>query len=331
MTKDTSKNHTIHVNQEEMNFLMDYARRYTSGEQIPSAELSRICQLVLRHPANPNFVSLEDELEKAQVEDGMDHAIILAFFTALRDGQTVIHFTTRNEQLGPGRLVSFDLNSRVIEIQLLGEMQTRDYRFAELNNFGPASYNSPQNVGQTLLGAFWEARTTRKYLERIVANSYARLSPEEIDSFEQIVSVSEGDIVDIVPLDLEEAEIKKRICSIVGDPFAQKDWGGETCDIFCNIRFRRRSVPAAFVLKGKAYARRPLRIADLGKNGDQLVRMFSLRAEVFIIQSNGPIDGTVYSQIQAQVAEKLMTNQPVYYLVMDGVQTARLLRAYDKI
>ena len=56
--------------------------------------------------------------------------------------------------------------------------------------------------------------------------------------------------------------------------------------------------------------------------------MFSLQAEVFIVQSNGPVDGTVYNHIQAQVAEKLMTAQPVYYLVLDGVQTARLLRAY---
>ena len=79
---------------------------------------------------------------------------------------------------------------------------------------------------------------------------------------------------------MAESEIKSHLCKLVGNPFAQKDWGGEACDIFCNLTFRRRSVPAAFVLKGKAYAHRPLRIADLGKNGDQLVRMFSLQASV---------------------------------------------------
>jgi hypothetical protein len=135
----------------------------------------------------------------------------------------------------------------------------------------------------------------------------------------------------LVPLTLSEAKVKESICEIIGYPFPQRDWGGEVCDIFCNMQFRRRSVPAAFVLKGKSYAHRPLRITDLGKNGDQLVRLFTLQAEIFILQSNGPIDGAVYSQVQAQVAEKLMANQPVYYLMIDGVQTARLLRAYNKI
>jgi hypothetical protein len=166
---------------------------------------------------------------------------------------------------------------------------------------------------------------------RVPFITYARLSPEEIDSFEQIVNVPETEVAELIPLQISEADIKKHFCDIMGNPFPQKDWGGEVCDIFCNIRFRRRAVPAAFILKGKAYADRPLRIADLGKNGDQLVRLFSLPAEVYIIQSNGPIDGTVYSHIQAQVAAKLITNQSIYYLVLDGIQTTRLLRAYGKV
>lgn len=176
----------------------------------------------------------------------------------------------------------------------------------------------------------------RRRYDRLLASrapfmTYARLSPEEIDSFERISNVPETEVAELVPLKISEAEIKRHFCDIIGNPFPQKDWGGETCDMFCNIRFRRRAVPAAFILKGKAYAKRPLRIRHLGKNGDQLLRLFSLPAEVYIIQSNGPIDGAVYSQIQAQVAEKLMANQPIYYLVLDGTQTARLLRAYGKI
>lgn len=176
----------------------------------------------------------------------------------------------------------------------------------------------------------------RRRHERLLASrapfiNYARLSPEEIDSFERISNVPETEVAELVPLQLSEAEIKRHFCDIIANPFLQKDWGGEACDIFCNIRFRRRAVPAAFILKGKAYAKRPLRITHLGKNGDQLVRLFSLPAEVYIIQSNGPIDGAVCSQIQAQVAAKLITNQPIYYLVLDGIQTARLLRAYGKV
>lgn len=285
--------------------------------------------------SNPPFKSLKSTIEQVRVQKNIPLAQVFGelvpLFQRFRDEQAVLHFETTERSLGPGRLVGFDVETQTVSIQLKGDNQILDFSFDTINDFGYARYEDPQTMGETLIAAFWEARITRKYLERIVANSYARLSPEEIDSFQNISTVKETEIADIVPLQLPEALIKEYFCDIIGNPFAQKDWGGETCDIFCNIQFRRKAVPAAFLLKGKAYANRPLRISDLGKNGDQLVRMFSLQAEVFVIQSNGPVDGAVYSQVQAQVAEKLMTNQPVYYLVLDGIQTARLLRAYGKV
>jgi hypothetical protein len=283
----------------------------------------------------PHFKSFSAVIREIQAQRSLPSELVRqqceTIWGKYRDSQEILHFETAERILGPGRLVSFDFDAALVRVQLLGESEISELPFEKINDFGAAKYNAPETMGETLLGAFWEAKVTRKYLERIVANSYARLAPEEVDSFQEIARVTEDEIAGLCPLDLEEAEIKRHLCDIIGNPFAQKDWGGEVCDIFCNVRFRRKSVPAAFVLKGKSYARRPLRISDLGKNGDQLVRMFSLPAELFVVQSNGPIDGAVYSQIRAQVAEKLMTNQPVYYLVMDGVQTARLLRAFGKL
>lgn len=285
--------------------------------------------------SNKSFVSLKSVLKRLRNEKNLSieeiNSLIASTFDSYRDNQTVLHFESDKEALGPGRLVAYDIQKQLVSIQLRGDNRILKFSFGSINDFGIAEYDSPKTMGETLIGAFWEAKTTRRYLERIVANSYARLSPEEVDCFERISEVKEADVADIVPLQLSEDEVKKHICDIIGNPFAQKDWGGEVCDIFCNLLFRRKTVPAAFILKGKSYAHHPLRISDLGKNGDQLVRMFSLQAELFVIQSNGPIDGAVYNQIQAQVAEKLMTNQPVYYLILDGVQTARLLRAYGKI
>jgi hypothetical protein len=282
-----------------------------------------------------NFRPLSDSLREAQNGQGIPDdelgPLLEVLFSRQRDAQTALHFRTAAQVLGPGHLIGFDVRARKVTIQLLGEPDARTYSFEEIAEFYEASYSDPTNVGQLLLGAYWESRIARRYLERIVANSYARIAPEEVDAFGRIVEVDEREVADLCPLALPEAEVKKQLCGIIGNPFSQKDWGGEVCDIFCNIGFRRRAVPAAFLLKGRSYAKRPLRIADLGKNGDQLIRMFSLPAELFVVQSNGPVDGAIYNHIQAQVAEKLMTNQPVYYLVLDGVQTARLLRAYDCI
>lgn len=281
------------------------------------------------------FTSLKSSIASAQRDRQLPTEIVLdtlrAHYQNHIEVETVLHFATPGESLGPGRLINFDLERETVSIQLRGEGHVREYSFENINDFGNAEYDKPNTYGETLIAAFWDARANRKYLERMVANAYARLSPEEIESFGQISAVSEIEVANLVPLNMAEMEVKQHICSIIGYPFVQKDWGGEACDIFASVQFRRRTVPAAFLLKGKAYAHKPLRLADLGKNGDQLVRMFSLPAQIFIIQSNGPIDGAVHSQIQAQIADRLLTNRPAYYLVIDGIQTARLLRAYGKI
>lgn len=281
------------------------------------------------------FVSLESTLaaiqsEKGWPQDKIDDFISFTYERYIRD-QSTLHFETGERALGPGRLLSFNVKERTVCIQLRADNTALELSFDQINDFGYANYESPETMGETLLGAYWEAKTTRKYLERLVINSYARIALEEIDSFEKITSVSEADVNDMFPLLLLEADVKRALCNIVGTPYLRPDWGGESCDLFCSLRFRRQSVPAAFILKGKSYARKILQISDLGKNGDQVVRMFSMPAKIFVVQSNGAIDGAVYNHIQAQVAEKIMTSQPVYYVVMDGVQTARLLRAYGQI
>jgi len=226
--------------------------------------------------------------------------------------------------------LAFDLTAETVSVQLRGESDVRLFAFSEIH-LNVAAYSDPKTVNDFLLATFWEAKASRKCLEMVVGHAYACLAPEDIDAFSKVVNVSERDVASLMPLSLSEAEVKRHICSIVGNPFVRKDWGGESCDIACELEFRRRRVLAAFALKGKAYANKTLRIADLGKNGDQIVRIFALKAQIFVVQSNGAIDESIYSHVQAQVAEKILTGQPVYYMVLDGMQTARILRAYDKI
>lgn len=173
-------------------------------------------------------------------------------------------------------------------------------------------------------------------LERIAHNTtavqYTRLTADEIDTFYNMGKVKESDVVGKVPLDLEEKEVKKRLHEIIGDPFVQKDWGGEKCDIFTlHIRFRNKKVPAAFVLKGKSYSRGKLALSDLGKNADQLCRLFEVPAEIYFIQSNGAIDSAVESTVQAFMAKKINDGIKAYYCMIDGVDTARILSAYNKL
>ena len=173
-------------------------------------------------------------------------------------------------------------------------------------------------------------------LEKIAENTasiqYTRVTCDEIDSFYKVCEVQEKQIIGIVPVQLEEKDVKEKLHEIIGDPFVQKDWGGEKSDIYTfHLRFRNRKTPCAFILKGKSYSRRKLVPKDLGKNGDQIVRLFQEPAEMYFIQSNGYIDSTIESTVQAFVTQKIKEGRKVFYCLIDGIDTARILKAYGKI
>jgi hypothetical protein len=157
------------------------------------------------------------------------------------------------------------------------------------------------------------------------------VSVDEIDSFSKVVGVSPESVKNLVPLPIREEEIKRRFQEIIGEPFSQKDWGGERSDQFTTrILLKGRREPAAFVYKGKAYIDRPLMISDLGTRGDQVIRLFNEPAKIYFLQCNGRIDSQVYDMMKIY-AEKKAVGEEVFYCIIDGIDTARVLRAYDKI
>jgi hypothetical protein len=69
----------------------------------------------------------------------------------------------------------------------------------------------------------------------------------------------------------------------------------------------------------------------MGKNGDQIGRLFDEPAEVFLIVYCGQIDSSVVSQMQAfAIAKKALTGQRVYYGVIDADDLGRIAAGYPK-
>jgi len=154
---------------------------------------------------------------------------------------------------------------------------------------------------------------------------------DEIDSFNKVVEVDTKSIQNLVPLSIREEEVKEMFQQIIGEPFTQKDWPGERSDLFTtHVKFRGRREPAAFIFKGKAFIKQPLTIADLGKRGDQIIRLFTEPAKVYFLQCNGSIDSQVYDMMKTY-AERKARQEEIFYCIVDGVDTARVLVAYDKI
>src|SRR5262245_13717389 len=85
---------------------------------------------------------------------------------------------------------------------------------------------------------------------------------------------------------------------------------------------------AAFAFKGPG-TKGLLVPGKLGKNGDQIQRLFAEDAYIFFVQYVGQIAPSVSQQMAAFAqAKSLSTGRKILYGVIDGADSARLVAAY---
>lgn len=151
------------------------------------------------------------------------------------------------------------------------------------------------------------------------------ISVDEIDSFKDVRNVDGSRSGPIA-----EKKLKGAFAKIIGEKGTFKDWGGERSDLFSTkLRLGSRRVPAAIAFKGKA-TKGKLVPGKMGKNGDQINRLFTEPAEVFLIVYPGEIDSTVISQMRAFAIGIALSGARVTYGVVDATDIGRLKSAYPK-
>jgi hypothetical protein len=105
-----------------------------------------------------------------------------------------------------------------------------------------------------------------------------RLYIEDIDSFKRVRDVNPEAVHAHLHdgyLNLSEDGVQIALEQILNEPMHKKDWGGEQNDLYTsNLLVNAARTPTAFVLKGNGLKSKVMQIADCGKNGDQLVRLF---------------------------------------------------------
>ncbi len=153
-----------------------------------------------------------------------------------------------------------------------------------------------------------------------------QITVDDIDSFRKVRTIpADG----FIPRSISEGEIKKGIQAIIGEKGRFQDWGGEKNDLLTTrvlIGGKRR--PTAFAFKGPG-KKGPLAPGKMGKNGDQIQRLFESSAEVFIIQYGEEIRESVIDQMQQlAIAKSSMTGKEILFGVIDGADSNRLLEAY---
>jgi hypothetical protein len=161
-----------------------------------------------------------------------------------------------------------------------------------------------------------------------------RIYLDAIESFWRVREVGPGAVAHLLKdgyLDRSEDSIQRALEEILNVPFHKKDWGGELNDLYTsNVVSGGWPVATAFLLKGNGLKKRTLEIRDCGANGDQLVRLVHSPAHLFVVQFVGNVSESVIQDLDGKMQALHAQGRPGRYCIIDGQDTARLLKAYGK-
>jgi len=149
---------------------------------------------------------------------------------------------------------------------------------------------------------------------------------DDIDSF-KIPKKTKVNDIDLKMI--SENAFKEGIQKIIGEKGKFTDWGGEVNDLLTTrVIYKGKRIQTAFAFKGPG-KRGKLTPAKMGRNGDQIQRLFKSPAELFILQYWAEIDISVIEQVEAFAKLKSISAiQNIFYCIMDGQDTQRLVDHY---
>jgi hypothetical protein len=156
---------------------------------------------------------------------------------------------------------------------------------------------------------------------------------DAIDSFRRAAEVSPQSVAAISrPLALPERDVKRLVAEIIGEPYVAADWGGEADDLSSDrVLLGGRRVATSFIFKGPG-EKGTLTLAKMGRNGDQLDRMLSQPADLFVIQHCEAVSTAVRRHLRRGIiALRATGNKRAVGSVWDGSDCARLFVAHGMI
>jgi len=149
---------------------------------------------------------------------------------------------------------------------------------------------------------------------------------EDFDEFSKVKDEPKPEDISIMK-DISESAFKHCLGEIISEQTV-KDWGGETSDHYtANIHLNGQRTTAAFLLKGPAKFS-PMKLTHLGKNADQIYRLAQEPAQVLIVQHCHDILSPVRATLRAFAVRPGESRR---YCLIDGRDSLRLIKAYDKL
>ena len=191
-----------------------------------------------------------------------------------------------------------------------------------------------------LFGYVQEASSTETELRAVLIGRRMRVgvpvpyrdalhvNPADIREFSRMREVSARHWDAATMSRASEQQIKNAFAELVDEPYVPKDWGGERSDLLtARVHIDGESLRAAFLFKGPA-AFHPMRIADLGKSGDQIDRLFREGADLMVLQHVHEVKAEVRNMMDKYASDFRQLRR---YSVIDGASTWQILRAYGKL
>ena len=177
--------------------------------------------------------------------------------------------------------------------------------------YAPSSKKGVANVRISVVGA--KIQTTQ-------------VTCDDFDQFSRIKTIKSAP-----PHAISEKAFKAGIKKLIGETGKFQDWGGEKNDLYTSkLRHKGSRRAVAFAFKGPG-TQGILTPKKLGKNGNQIQRLFQSPAEIFIVQYHNQIDQDVIEQMNAfAVLISVGQGKRIWYGVIDGEDTNRLMAAYPR-
>jgi hypothetical protein len=151
---------------------------------------------------------------------------------------------------------------------------------------------------------------------------------DEIDSFYRVrtVRINPGAYTP-----MPEARFKYGMAKILGESGHFQDWGGEKNDLYTSrVRISGRRYQSAFAFKGPG-TKGILTPGHMGKNGDQIQRLFKTTANVFFVQYWGQVAESVLEQMEELAkAKSAVEGAKIFFGIIDGDDSNRLIKAYSR-
>jgi hypothetical protein len=179
----------------------------------------------------------------------------------------------------------------------------------------------PTKTNPSIKGATITLRLPKRMTNAI------QITIDDIDSFSKVKGITPSRN----PAPIDERKFKDGIKKILEEEGTFQDWGGETDDLFSTrliIDGERKSVAFGFKGKGTTGLLTPRK---MGKNADQIQRLFRTPADVFIVQYWDRIDESIIEQLKNfATAKSAYEGRKIHYGIIDGKDTVRILEGYPE-